>query len=201
MAMVRQGWEQRGGTRWHAPSELSGVGSRAGSAALPVPSRAKTSSLGLTFLIGKRERSLLIPPTLRKVSSEIAPCMVPGASRGSADVTVPPLRSPPKHMERACTAKRPKSHHKGPKCVCPRALWQGAGERGSSGPVVPPVREAHPQAQPTRRCPSRVGPIEMGVSVGRAGGVPAPNIHPAQNPARRGSHKTPVLSLGETEGG
>lgn len=83
---------------------------------------------------------------------------MPGLSRGLADVTVPPFKSPLKHVERESTAKRltPITRRQGPhshldlcldlkaqKCVCHVHCGQGVEERGSSVPLVPPTTERY----------------------------------------------------------
>lgn len=98
----------------------------------PAPSWAKSHLSGPLPPCVKLARTPLILPTLTRGSSRKALCVVPGVSRGSAGVTVPPFRSPLKHLERESTAKRPtvgrrqrpqshldlSSDLKAQKCVC-----------------------------------------------------------------------------------
>lgn len=159
----------------------------------------ETTSLGLAFLTRIPRRYYLK-----------ARCTVPGANRGSAEVTSSPLRNPPNHMEREATARRPtpvpgdrgpratfdpSSDLKTQKCVYAIRLV-GNGERGS---VVPWSPCFHPrEAPPRERCPTRVYSIEWGCSVQLGWeGVQGSDTHQAQSSTSRDSHKTQCHPCGK----
>lgn len=151
---------------------------------LPAPSWAK-SDLSGPLLPCKLERTPLILPTLTRRASRKALCVVPGASRGSAGVTVPPFRSPPKHLERESTAKRPtlgrrqgpqshldlSSDLKAQKCVCATCTVCRRQER-----------HQFPGHSPLSIVPA--GSVQQNEV----------SVHSVQSPARRGSHKTSLSS-------